>query len=301
MPKTLDFLCIGAAKSATTTLHELLKDHPDISLPASKEAPFFNDNHTYHKGLNWYIKTHFGAHPNKLLGTVTPHYMFDQIDVTVEETAKRIHDTIPDEKIIALLRNPVDRAYSHYKMLRQRGYEHRSFEQAVTDLQAGKNTIKNYSEPDSDYLALSRYGEILAHYYKLFPKKNILIITTNELSNDPVGTISKVLKFIGASPNAYSPPADTVARKGGTKPRVKQLSPGFLYSLPLVKKTWQTTMPYSLRRSIEYRINLWNTAGDDDRLDKESTFYKDLIEYFKKDAAQIKKLSGHTMPWSKER
>lgn len=294
---TINFLCIGAAKSATTTLHELLKGHPQISLPSNKEAPFFSDNRVYRKGLQKYIKTHFGKHPNQILGTVTPHYMFDQTDVTVQQTAQRIHSALPNVKIIALLRNPTDRAYSHYKMLRQRGYDKRTFKEAIQDIQSGNHLIKNYNQPDSNYLSLSCYGNILEHYYKLFPKQNILVITTNELSKNPEKTLRKVLLFIGASPEASPTYQKTVARKGGSKPRLKMLSPGYLYNLPLVKVVWQNIIPYSLRRSIEYRINLWNTAGDDEQLDKTTEFYQNLTRYFDSDTKKLEKLTGKTMPW----
>lgn len=297
-PKHLDFICIGAAKSATTTLYDLLKGHPEIILPTNKEAPFFSDDRVYHNGLSWYLATYFPVvSKTQKVGTITPQYMIGEGDVTVRRVAERIKQDAPNVKLIAILRHPIGRSFSHYRMLRKRGYETRSFEEAMLDNLSGKTDISNYTEPDSNYIGCSEYGNILKIYYSLFPEENILVLTTDDLKNNPEHTVNTITKFLSVSSNYLPPNPQVISRKGGGKPRVRLLSPGFLFGIPLVKKVWQNYMPQNFRRRIEYSINLWNTAPDNESMNLTEPTKKKLVSHFKNDLEVLKSLNDIELPW----
>lgn len=299
MKTSLDFICIGAAKSATTTLYELIKEHPELSIPKAKEVPYFSDDKVYRLGIEKYMKAHFShAREDTLWGTITPQYMIGQGEVTPGEVARRINKDMPEVKIIALLRHPIERSFSHYRMLRRNGHETRSFNNAVNDILSGKTHLAGYDDRDSDYIAASRYGEILSAYYSHFPKKNILILPTDDLQYDPAGTLTAVFDFLGVD-NTYKPAElRQTSRKGGSRPRIKYLTPGFLYSLPYVKPIWRNRVPQPIRKRIEYAINLWNTIPDNEKLDRDSDVFKKLVSYFQDDIRRLSELTGKQPYWA---
>jgi len=116
-----NFLVIGVEKGGTTWLHAQLKKHPEIFLPQSKEIHFFNKynsnliKHDYFQlGINWYADFFKQYKGQKVIGEVTPMYICDP------EAPLRIQQTLPNVKLIAILRDPVRRAYSHYWMAKQK-------------------------------------------------------------------------------------------------------------------------------------------------------------------------------------
>ena len=122
-----NFMCIGASKSGTTSLYDILKQHSDIFLPSFKEPHFFDIPLVYQNGIEWYKKTYFQSVKNeKCIGDFTPTYLFD------EHAPERIlNDLGVNMKFIIILRNPVDRAYSHYLHSKRDLHEHLSFEDAL--------------------------------------------------------------------------------------------------------------------------------------------------------------------------
>jgi len=297
--KELDFIVIGAAKSGTTTLYELLKGHSELYMPKGKEVPYFSDNKVYKKGINKYFVHHFkNADTEKLWGTITPQYMIGQKGTDPKIVEKRIYKDMSNAKIIAILRNPIDRAFSHYRMLVKRGYETRNFDEAVNDLIKGNTGLSGYDEPDNDYLAFSKYGEILQPYFDNFPNKNILILTSDELRDKPDKTLAKIFKFLNIDSSYTTSNVKKEARKGGSKPKVKYLTPGFIFKIPLVKKIWQDFTPQPIRKRVEYSINLWNTKPDNEKLDKSSLVYKKLVKYFDDDVKLLSKITNKSGFWS---
>jgi hypothetical protein len=296
--KKLDFIIIGAGKSGTTTLHELLKSHPQLTVPEMKEVPYFSDDRVYEKGMTRYLDTWFkAADKNSLWGTITPHYMLGQGETNPEVIAQRIHDELPDCRLVAILRHPVERAFSLYKMSVQRGFETRSFEDVVGQVLAAPDQTRAAVDPDHDYVFGSEYGRILGYYYNFFPAEHILILTTDELHRDAAGTVRTICTFLGI--DASYQPANLGAwqRRGGSKPRLRILTPGFLYKFPLVKRLWKSAVPQVLRKRVEYTVNLWNSQPDNVTLDPSGQAYQSLIEFYRDDVGKLESLTAQVMPW----
>ncbi len=128
-----DFLIIGAPRAGTTWLWRMLKQHPGVDLPAVKEPFFFGAAELYRKGEDWYYNRFSGTDPSKITGEGSTAYFYDQVpyfynsgkelihDDTLPVIPKLITDELPDVKIFILLRDPVQRAISNYRMWKARG------------------------------------------------------------------------------------------------------------------------------------------------------------------------------------
>ena len=103
-----NFIIAGAEKSGTSSLLFYMSEHEDIFTPAKKEIHFFDDGDNFNEGIDWYKQWFTGWSGEKAIGECTPIYMY------FPECAQRIHDVYPEMKLIFILRNPVDRAYSNY-------------------------------------------------------------------------------------------------------------------------------------------------------------------------------------------
>jgi hypothetical protein len=194
MPTSVDFIGIGAARCATSWLANILRAHPDVCLSDPKEIRYFNEhvipvgakkgksNPNFSRGLDWY-EAHFAhARARQIRGEFTPIYLCD-------ETAPRvIHQTVPEVRLIVSLRNPIDRAYSHFWQHRWWGvHEIGSFEEAV-DQKLG-------------YLEMSLYGSQLTRYLKYFSKQQIIVTIFEELIHSPTTELERLYDFLGVGPN----------------------------------------------------------------------------------------------------
>jgi LPS sulfotransferase NodH len=188
--RTIDFLLIGAQKSGTTSLWKHIAAHPEIFVPATKEVEFFSDPRRFERGVEWYWDVFFSDAPESACkGEATTQYMM------FPEVPARIRDAFPDVKLLALLRNPIDRAYSHYRMSVMRGYETRSFEDCVDALLARPED----EAPDihGDYLRFGEYGRILGGYLRHFDAERLCVVFTETLEADPGRLTSSVYEFLG--------------------------------------------------------------------------------------------------------
>lgn len=303
--KKLDFIVLGAAKAGTTTLFELVKEHPQLSMPKEKEVPFFDEKKIYVKGLDWYLETYFSKVPkDNKWGTVTPQYMLGKGNMNPEVIAGNIKKDLPNIKLVAIIRHPVERAYSHYQMLTQRGHFTENFDKAVDNLLKNKSVDnlrhKNIDDTNS-FLFGGEYGRILEYFYNEFPKKNILVLFTDDLKNNPEGTIQKFFNFIEVDDNFVPKNLGKEYRKGGSKARVKLLTPGMIYKIPFIKKVWKDYTPYSFRKRVEYTINLWNTKSGETKFGPYDPAFKKLVKFYSADIDKLEKLIGHKVPWEEWR
>ena len=197
-----DLIVIGAQKAGTTSLHTWLAQHPQILPPFEKEVHYFDgglepgtDN--FAKGIDWY-RAHF---PNKAAATdtiafeTTPLYLFHPL------VASRIKEQIPNAKLIAVLRNPVDRAVSHYFHTRRNGGENLSMVDAFAAeeqrLAAAGQDYRSAGYIRHSYKARGRYAEQLDRYMQLFAREQILIIDSEGLFARPADYMQRIYEFAG--------------------------------------------------------------------------------------------------------
>lgn len=202
--QAIDFLVIGAQKSGTTSLFKYMQRHPALYLPPQKEVNFFVNEDRLQQGLDWYLQNFFhGVDEDKQWGEVSPSYMSFRI------APARIHALCPQVKLIACLRNPIDRTYSHYRMAVRRGTESRSFREVVEERlrePVGPPEVKQGRINDAPYLLeYSRYGETLQRYLRYFERERILILFQEDLAGRPQMVLEELFSFLGVDPG-YRPP-----------------------------------------------------------------------------------------------
>ena len=205
-----DFLVIGAGKAGTTSLYHYLSQHPGIFLTPKKETRFFalegedlttfrwagakpRANLTSIVRIEEYRQQFEGRRGEAAAGEVCPIYLY------YPGTAQRIARYLPDVKLIAILRNPVDRAYSHYQFLRQRGREPLAFADAVAQ---EPERIRQKWMWDYHYTAQGFYYRKLRPYYEQFPAEQIKIFLYEDLTSDPDRLLAEIYAFIGVAREA---------------------------------------------------------------------------------------------------
>jgi Sulfotransferase domain len=196
-----EFLILGAQKAGTTALYAYLRWHPAITGPAWKEVSYF-DRH-YRRGVHWY-RGQFPLRPgDRLVGEASPGYLFHPL------APKRVKATVPEARLIVLLRDPVDRALSHYHHEVALGREPLTFEQAVeAEPERTRGEEERllrepdyFSHPwwDYTYLARGRYAEQLERWLAVFPREQVLVVASDDLAAAPAQTYARALEFLGAS------------------------------------------------------------------------------------------------------
>lgn len=212
--KNPDFLIIGVQKGGTTSLYNFLNQHSSINLSKHKEIHFFDKKYNY--GFFWYRSFFPFLWDKRLSGEATPYYIYHPL------VAKRVKDKYPKIKIIVLLRNPLDRAISHYNMEVHRGREQSKDILSLFNLEPGmikKETQKLHSNPDyqsdqlqhNSYFDRGNYSQQIKRWYQYFNKEQILILKSEDLFNNNKNKLSKVLEFlnINASENISFPKDNT--------------------------------------------------------------------------------------------
>lgn len=228
-----DFVIIGAKRGGTTSLYNYLLEHPSISalFPGRqhiKGIHYFDSQ--YARGPRWY-SSHFPlevagrqlARPwtsSAITGEASPYYLFHPL------AAQRLRSEVPGARIIVALRDPVERAYSHYKERVRHGAEPLSFEDALEaepDRLSGE-AERIVNEPgylskaheDHSYLTQGRYLDMLPRWFELFPSEQFHIVASEEFYADPGRIVNEVWSFLGLTPGAlrstrrynYSPAPD---------------------------------------------------------------------------------------------
>jgi sulfotransferase family protein len=219
----MEFLVIGAQKAGTTTLWNLLRDHPQLWFPDAKEAPFFSHTEVYEAGWASYLeRLRVPAGEGVLRGTITPHYMQGRRDASTRVVAERIAGLLPQVRILALLRDPVERARSQHAMASARGLEQREAQLALSESLRPQALRRARLRPGdtNTYVVQGEYGRILEEYLSFFPRPALHIELSDSLSTDPLGVVRRVLAYLGADAG-YEPP-NPLQRSfpGGSQPRV---------------------------------------------------------------------------------
>lgn len=175
-----NLIIIGAMKSGTTSLHYYLNLHPEICMSGKKELDFFIEEKNWNRGIEWYKSNFIGQ--AKIYGESSPRYTKYPF---FQGVPQRIFSVIPQTKLIYIVRDPIERIISHYTYYYSDGRENRSIEEALAELN------------DNFYVAHSQYFLQLEQYFEFFSASNVLIITSEELSNFPQKTMKKIFKFLG--------------------------------------------------------------------------------------------------------
>ena len=198
--KKVDFLVAGTQKGGTTSLDRYLREHKEITLPNKKKELHFFDTNKYfspkvdlEEQYQWYHEYFSPRFKQTLIGEVTPKYMYEM------KATERIYAYNPDMKFILLLRDPTERAYSHWNMERERGNESEDFSTVIR--KEFLEITNNIEMKDKQYTYLDRgfYAKQIKNILSYFPKENICVIKSRELKSNPLEKLNDIFTFLGVS------------------------------------------------------------------------------------------------------
>lgn len=196
------FIIGGAPRSGTQWLYATADRHPDIAMakPLVPEPKFFLRDDLYERGLAYYSATWFkDIPPGKIAGEKSTNYLESPV------AARRIHESLPDVKLVFILRNPVDRAYSNYLWSRQNGLESESFEAALereADRELSVSAELAYARPHALF-SRGVYVNHLRPYFSLFGPDRILVLRFEDIAREPGGIAQTLHEFLGVAPRPH--------------------------------------------------------------------------------------------------
>ncbi len=285
-----DFIIPGAAKSGTTTLYQLLSQHPDLFFPPSRKEPFYfsfgGEKPTYSdEQFNsipiWetekYLELFDSASENQLCGEASTSYLY-----TYEKSLNLLKsfygDALKDLKSLIILRNPVDRAYSHYTYLIRNGFENRSFEEAISKKGIAEWKKKRWG---FDYLAYGEYAAQVSAFKEAIPQTKVWLLEDLKKGSE---TTNEMLNFLGVPLTEFD--TSMKANPSGI-PKNKGLV-NLLRKNPLAKKIGKA-LPSSLQSNLKNRRDkLMSKLLTKEPMKPETR--EELTSYFREDIEKLQRI-----------
>jgi hypothetical protein len=205
-----DFVIIGGMRCGSTALFDWISRHPDVRGPHPKEIHFFDVN--FHRGVGWY-RSFF---PRRVAGRKTleasPSYLAHV------GAPRRAASVLPEARLIALLREPAERAWSHYRFRRSRGQEDRSFSAAIREELAAPmvSGMESFAAPGAiPYLLAGMYAAQLDRWFEAYDRDRVLVLFSDRMFDEPEAVLQRIEAFTGLAeveiplrPANVSPPAE---------------------------------------------------------------------------------------------
>ncbi|MEM9138025.1 MAG: sulfotransferase [Cyanobacteria bacterium P01_F01_bin.42] len=288
-----NFLVIGAEKSGTTSLDYYLKQHPQIFMSEMKEPRFFAPEFytTFYHGprvgkrtlpmeRDEYESLFERTSGEVKIGEVSPQYLY------IESSCQRIADLLPEVKLIAVLRNPVERAFSAYSYQLTCGYDLEiSFEDAL-ELEAQR--VQEQWRPVWHYKSLGFYFGQLRRFFNAFPPENIQVLLYDDLRRDAIAFAQSAYGFLGVDAD-FVP--DTTAKNISAPPKSRRLYNLFYRDNPL-KTGAKAVLPKGLRKGVKDFVKRRNTQPKP-HLAIETR--RQLVEDYRQDIDQLQSLIGRDL------
>ncbi|MGH2992864.1 MAG: sulfotransferase family protein [Solirubrobacterales bacterium] len=304
-----NFLIIGAQKAGTTSVYRYLRQHPEIYMSPLKEPRFFafeGENPDFHgpfrrdpdtplagrpRGtvteLEPYRALYAGVADETAVGEASPQYLYS------EKAPGRIRHHLPDAKLIAILRDPAERAYSHFLMARREGHEPLTDFARALEAEEGRVRANWWI---GHYKRMGYYHQQLSRYCDLFEPDQIRVYLYEDLGEDPVGTMRGILRFLGVDESLVP---DTYVRHNvsGT-PRSRALHTLISKPNPL-KRAVTPFLPDALRKRIFAGLRDRNLVASPPIPEAAR---EELTEAYRDDVLQLQRLIGRDLSgWLGER
>ncbi|MDQ0297879.1 transcription antitermination factor NusA-like protein [Salibacterium salarium] len=250
---TPNLFIVGAQKSATTSLYNYLKEHPNIFFSSEKEPNYFTTffdtfphNGPYDKrydknvigSAEEYYKLFSNYSGQKYIAESSVHYLY------FNGLAYKLKEESPDAKIIISLRNPIERAYSAYTYYVSRGRESESFREAIQN--ENHRMLNNY-EVGWYYIAQGLYYQKVKDYLEVFGRENVHIVLFDEIKDDLEGTLKNIYKFLEVDPVTINNTEKKYNVSGTPKNKITKVIASPLKAKSLAKKYLPTPMANKLK------------------------------------------------------
>jgi Sulfotransferase domain len=261
----IDFIIIGAAKSATTSMQRALQSDPGVFMP-DPELHFFSRE--FHRGEKWYLDQFAGTSERQIAGEKSNSYL------DTREAPSLIKAAMPNVRLIAQLRNPVERAYSDYCMLYRRAEVGRDIE----------NHLNPKHAETGRFLQGGLYCSQLEHYYDRFPAENISIYLFEDFKLDPMGQLRDVRNFIGPGENKVKLPPKV---KDKTAPMLSpELRRKAQWLKPILTPLRKTSVFTSVRRMLVREVSYSPLTSD---------LRNRMIDFYLKDVEKLGRLMNRDL------
>jgi len=194
MNRKIEIMCIGAAKSGTTSLHDILKNHPQLELPYVKELDYFVNDQAFKNPAN--LRKHYRFLDHTVAMGITPSIMASPVGL------RRVYDYNPSMKIIIMLRNPTERFVSLYKMRERNLKETRTFKELVLDELESYNDLNHRS---NSHFHRALYSERIKQVQDIFPKDQIYYLLFEDFIKNQEESVNRMLTWCGLSKFNFEP------------------------------------------------------------------------------------------------
>lgn len=271
-----NFFLVGAAKSGTTALADALSQHPQIYMSAIKEPYYYCEQPLMTDGQ--YEAMFRGAESFAIRGEATTGYLYDP------STASRIIADCPDARIAMILRNPVDMAFSFWQFMQTNGSEHRSFPDALKDIDG--DTLSNPAGRSENYLYVrrARYAPQVHRFLDTFGHDRCHIMIYDDYRSDAEGVLEGLFQFLGVDPTFT---ASNRNLNSGATARSRFAHKLIHRNYPLLK----ACLPPEWRRKLRSGVKRMNRkVASNLRLN--SSEKKEFWQYFETDVADLSRMIG---------
>lgn len=277
---------IGAQKSGTTSLFDWVGQHPEIyANPASKDYPFFTDERLYNHRKKDFLNLFKKNDSKKVILGCEANLMY------VPEAIERMQSLIPEAKLIAILRNPVDRAFSAWFYAMERGLEKRTFSEAIEEEMKGKTIPPHTWEGrQKNYLRHGLYAQQLEGVFRFYPGDKVMVLIYEDVIKDPAKEIKKVFRFIGIDESFI--PNFTIKNKTLGGQRFKILSKILYRGRPHKHPLWEILrflIPKDLRTTMRMKLENINRVEASKPSFPEDIRRK-LINYYKDEIVRLEQI-----------
>jgi len=283
-----DFFILGAAKAGTTSLYDILNDHEQITMAIVKEPMFFSRDDYYQRGLDWYLKTFFASgKDHRLYGEATPHYLY-----WAEKVAPRIYEAASQKpiKFVAILRDPVFRAYSWYWNMIKESEEELSFENALAKeserLLTGEELFRKNGSMIYGYKKGSMYATQIKQYLKHFPQDRFYFLLQDDLQSKTKRYLRGLYDFLEVG-NRHGDNRDT-KRNPSSMPRSRTFQ-SWLRNRSLIKEFAKQVIPFRTRQALKsYLVGKNTKPFEYPKMSKETEGI--LRTFFARDVQELQRL-----------
>ena len=230
----------GAAKSGTSSLHELLNLHPNISMSKEKEPHYFSRRDKFEMGSDYFNSIFEDGRQKKVFGESSTSYLI------CEEAIQRIYECLHTPRIVMVLRHPVDRTFSHYCWRYKLGLENRSFLDAIVQNGYGYNPDKTDTFGYMSYLQFSKYSTYIPIWIEAFGKDNVHLLNSRDLGRDENPELAKIHKFLGLAPTMTS----NTTRMNSTESVMVRPSMRMTLAASLIPQRFKKTELYAYSKRV---------------------------------------------------
>jgi len=268
-----NFLIIGAMKSGTTTLYHALKCHPDVFMAELKEPQFFSDEEKIKSSMSWYVSLFKNVTNEKVIGEASTNYTKYPLFKRVPESIKK---HIPDVKLIYIIRNPIERIYSHFT---------HNYYIGRVDNDLNRVIVRN-----QNYINISRYYMQLQRYLEVFDNRQIKVVLLEDLRDEPNRIIKDIYGYLGvdatfSAANMSEKKHQTINKAGRSRAVLNVLRSLSIYSTVSnrISENMKGRLNSLLRKKIEPPVKM----TDQDR--------EYLIEQLKDDVQSMQTYLGRDL------